>query len=376
MNLRLSLTIALLFAVEALATSSAALAITYKVTLLNPPGFGSEGRGISGPYQVGSGGGEATGGSTHALLWNSTADSFVDLNPPDFTVSYALGVSGNSQVGFGTRLAGHHALLWHGSAESFVDLDPGTFNGGTYAVGASNSTQVGYGLAIAPGQPTQSHALMWQGTAASVIDLTPELFFEAVANDASEESQVGSGRGTATGNLFHALLWHGTAASAVDLNPAGFESSEAFGVSGLSQVGSGYPSTGGDRHALLWNGTAASAVDLHPAGFDLSEARGVSAAGQVGFGIVGLNSSQHALFWNNTADSVIDLHPFLSDISSTLFASTAWGIADNSTIVGTAFDPFGGTYAILWTPVPEPHSLALIACSVMLAFIRRARCNL
>jgi hypothetical protein len=155
MNLRPDLVTALLVAVEALATSSTALAITYKATLLNPPGLGSEGRGISGSYQVGSGGGQSTGGSTHALLWNSTAESVVDLNPPDFTVSYALGVSGNSQVGFGTRLAGYHALLWHGSAESFVDLDPGTFNGGTYAVGASDTTQVGYGRTVAPGMPAK-----------------------------------------------------------------------------------------------------------------------------------------------------------------------------------------------------------------------------
>ena len=352
-----------------------ARAITYTATLLNPsPLVGSEGRGISAAIQVGYAGGDITGGSTHAVLWNSTAESMVDLNPVGFTVSYALGASGESQVGYGTRgPQPYHALLWNGTAASFVDLDPGTFLGGTFALGASATTQVGYGSTGAAGTLPRARALLWHGTAASAIDLTPALFSDATAYDASETSQVGSGHGFATGNLTHALLWTGTAASAVDLHPSRFDSSEAFGVSGASQVGSGYPSAGGDRHALLWNGTAASAVDLNPPGYILSEARAVSAAGQVGFGATDPLSAQHALMWKGSADSVVDLHPFLSSLGPTFFASNAWGISDNGTIVGTAFATEGGTYAVLWTPVPEPGSWALFACGLAFTMIMHTR---
>ncbi len=35
----------------------------------------------------------------HALLWNDTADSAVDLNPNGFRFSYGLGTNGTQQVG-------------------------------------------------------------------------------------------------------------------------------------------------------------------------------------------------------------------------------------------------------------------------------------
>jgi len=68
-------------------------------------------------------------------MWNSTATSWVDLHPAGFDVSYGLGASDDSQVGYGSQpLKGYHALLWKGTAASFVDLDPGTFLGGTYSL--------------------------------------------------------------------------------------------------------------------------------------------------------------------------------------------------------------------------------------------------
>ena len=62
---------------------------------------------------------------THALLWNGTADSFIDLHPAGFERSIAYAVAGNLQVGSanGAATGGmNQARLWHGSADSIVDL--------------------------------------------------------------------------------------------------------------------------------------------------------------------------------------------------------------------------------------------------------------
>jgi len=81
--------------------------------------------GINGSQQVGVGYGSATGDEYHALLWNGTAASYVDLNPSGFTSSGANGTNGTQQVGGGSGSATGgqgHALLWNGSANSYVDL--------------------------------------------------------------------------------------------------------------------------------------------------------------------------------------------------------------------------------------------------------------
>ncbi len=207
----------------------------------------------------------------HALLWNGTAASAVDLNPAGYTSSFAYGASGTTQVGYGYGTTGNnnHALLWNGTAASAVDLNPAGY---TYslAYGASGTKQVGYGDSTATGN--NDHALLWSGTAASFVDLNPAGYTSSAALGASGTTQVGYGFGTATGNNTHALLWNGTAASAVDLNPAGYTCSLAQAASGTMQVGyGGGTATGNNRHALLWSGTAASFVDLNaflPAGFN------------------------------------------------------------------------------------------------------------
>ena len=61
----------------------------------------SKAHGMSGTQQVGWGEKPATGYNDHALLWNSTAGSVVDLSPNGFTGSEALGTSGTQQVGYG-----------------------------------------------------------------------------------------------------------------------------------------------------------------------------------------------------------------------------------------------------------------------------------
>jgi autotransporter-associated beta strand protein len=146
---------------------------------LNPSGFvNSSASGTDGVHQVGDGSGPTTSNLTHALLWSGTAASAIDLNPSGFTFSNAGGVSGTQQVGTGygpstgTDQNGFpldHALVWNGTAASAVDLNPTGFSQ-SYANATNGSIQVGYGY-----ENNDNHALLWSGTAASAFDLNTGL---------------------------------------------------------------------------------------------------------------------------------------------------------------------------------------------------------
>src|SRR5205814_3999958 len=121
----------------------------------------SEAFAVSGGIQVGDGK-IPNAGPSHALLWNGSPDGVVDLNPLGFYESTAMGVSGDSQVGWGQPAAlgygNHHPLLWHNTAASVVDLLPAGYEY-SEAFATSNGSQVGY--ATFGGS---QHAMMWNGT--------------------------------------------------------------------------------------------------------------------------------------------------------------------------------------------------------------------
>jgi hypothetical protein len=237
-----------------------------------------------------------------AFCWFQTdplPDSYIDLNPPGFNLSWAQGISGNHQVGWGATTNIPHALLWSGTAASAIDLNPNGFFW-SEGIGIDGKQQIGYGARVAGGKT-------------------------------------------------HALLWKATAASAIDLTPAGFTDSWGYSTNGSQQVGAG--KTGNNSvHALLWNETAASVVDLNPAGFIQSWAEATNGTDQVGYGEIHSDSSEHALVWSGTAERFIDLQTFLPKFYT---QSKAFGIAANGNVVGTAYN--SNTYqwnAIEWIPVP------------------------
>src|ERR1044071_3675061 len=57
------------------------------------------------------------GNFTHAMLWNGSASSWVDLTPSLSTNSGVAGVAAGQQVGF----AGFHGAIWAGTPESMID---------------------------------------------------------------------------------------------------------------------------------------------------------------------------------------------------------------------------------------------------------------
>ena len=290
----------------------------------------------------------------------------VDLNPAALTESWASGVGGGQQVGYGCYgLASSYsvrAMLWTGNADSAVDLNPYGFTW-SGAEDTDGAQQAGWGRVYYmvggrhPYLVNYVHAVLWTGSAASAVDLHPAGFAESWAYGVGGGQQVGEGliyyytpkKGGSSVSQYHALLWTGSAASAVDLHPAGFTSSLAWGVGSGQQVGYGFihystNKKGGSSvsqcHALLWTGSAASVVDLHPTGFTSSAAYRVSGGHQVGYGTC-TDGIQHALVWAGSAASVVDLHP------AGFTSSIARGI-NGVQQVGYGFYSDGTQHALLW----------------------------
>jgi hypothetical protein len=124
--------------------------------------------------------GTFTEDETHALLWNGSASNYVDLNPAGFLVgSAATAISGNQEVGYGappgTNLedtlggSNYHALVWNGTAASYVDLNPDGFIG-SEALGTNGYQQVGLAYATTISYYTPE-AFLWDGSADSAVNL-------------------------------------------------------------------------------------------------------------------------------------------------------------------------------------------------------------
>ena len=168
----------------------------------------------------------------------------------------ALATDGTQQVGSGESpsFSNDHALLWNGTAESAVDLNPaGSLQ--SFAYGVSGGQQVGQIAMNVPGRGTVFHATLWTGSATSAVDLQPtNLFFpNSIALGTNGRFQVGVGdTGGNTGNS--ALLWAGTPDSAVNLGAllTGFSNSTANSIDDAGNVfGIGYDNAG-KMHAIEW----------------------------------------------------------------------------------------------------------------------------
>src|SRR5688500_52774 len=205
-------------AAAACALCSAVACAQYTVEILNWPLVPA-----ASSYGAGAGGGQQVGhtnlflaGPSHALLWEGSAKSLVDLHPSGWDASYAMATDGKRQVGWRESHSGNtgqFATMWSGTSESWVDLhDPSTYIE-TNALGNSGDVQVGVG--VLPSEDFR--AVMWRNTAASITSLHPGHLFRSKAFATDGKQQVGH---AAEANLvLHAALWTGTAESFVDLHP-------------------------------------------------------------------------------------------------------------------------------------------------------------
>jgi len=219
----------------------------------------SEAYGIRGSQVVGRGGRSVGGDITavHALMWpDALPDRVVDLNPDGYEGSGAFATTGDRQGGYGILNGGHgvpRALLWSSTADSFVDVTPGWSDGG-FILAMSGEQQVGILRVKPPEESLQQHAALWSGTAASAIDLHPVGFTTSSAEDTNERQQVGYGVGIASGGKSHALLWNGDNV-VLDLHrflPADAVGSYAGGIDDDGTVVGSASFAGGVSRAVMW----------------------------------------------------------------------------------------------------------------------------
>lgn len=308
-------------------------------------------------------------GPSHALLWEGSAKSLVDLHPAGWDASFAVGTDGDRQVGWRERhtgAVGSFATMWGGSPKGWVDLHNATYDE-THANGISGDMQVGFGFLKNAG----TRAVMWRDTAASIVSLHPEGFDRSWAWATDGIFQAGFAQET---NARHAALWSGTAKSHIDLHPSGYLISEATGVAGAQQVGRA-GAVSGAWHAGLWQGAAASFVDLNPGKGFGSQAHATNGLMQVGE-FAAFAGPVHASVWMGTAGSMLDLHITLpAAYHGQGELSRATGIDEFGNIVGWATHvPTGANHAILWRPVPELSSVVVLGLlTLFTTLMRRTR---
>lgn len=347
------------------------------VPLATPQSGISYARGSDGPYQVGSNNfgflGEVAG------IWQSSPETFVNLNPTGATTSRAFGAQGGFQVGE-SRFGGvYQASLWSGTAESFINLEPAGASGSS-ARAVANGVQVGHAAFGA-----EVHAAYWAGSSASFVDLNPTGVIGSVAYGTDGSQHVGAvllpGGFGVPAQHSEAALWNGTSNAWVNLHQASSFNSTAYAVQGGHQVGEVTFSTG--TVASLWSGTAASWVNLHPTGATTSLANDVLDEFQVGMavfgGSVGVTGNQiggaaHAYLWMGSAESGIDLHTYLPGWFTSTATGISYGPGGDLYISGYGLNASGGLEAFVLygpEPVPEPGTIAILAGAATLLTARR-----
>ena len=150
-----------------------------------------------------------------------------------------------------------HAILWNGTAASAVDLHPTNLSGFAWSVAydVAGNQQTGSGKGLALDAP--SHALLWTGTADSAVDLHPTNLanaFSSIAYSTNGVYQVGLAEFGAGAETPRAILWSGAPDSAVDLHsllPPEFLSSRAYSIDSQGRV-FGLAYGPGGLHAVMW----------------------------------------------------------------------------------------------------------------------------
>ncbi len=298
------------------------------------------------------------GGGEHAALWiDGTADNYVDLHPAGFNGSFSaiLGMDPASQVGYAQQILpdgvtlSYHAILWNGSAASAVDLFP-NLPGASHAIaaGCGGGQQAGWTVFNDPGRPFLSpgmHAFLWNGTAASAVDLHPDGFLLSAALGTDGNQQVGYAYDWSFNS--HALVWTGSAGSVVDLTPATASSAQANACRNGMQVGWVQDDSG--QHAAIWSGTADSVINLDAisgSGFDGSVATGIDENGViVGYTNNGGMGSQ-AVMWIPLKVNQVPVADAGADQNVTTSDTTASVVLDGS----ASYDPDAGdTLTYQWT---------------------------
>ena len=240
--------------------------------------------------------------------------------------------------------------MWSGSAGSVVDLHPAGYSG-SIAYGTDGSAQVGASAAAV----NESHASLWLGTAGSFIDLHPASGYEwSEAYGIANGIQVGMAE-----NL--PVIWRGTSTSMIVLPRYKNGLGGAGAIAGNQIVG--VSNAGGTAHALLWD---VMTLELTV----LGDGRATDTNGSVQVGFAGQFGAEKAKAWFSVPGTELDLHQYLPP---EFVWSRAMGIDENGTVVGFGEIQSIGQVPIVWTPVPEPAAVSVLAVGALYLVTRKRR---
>jgi hypothetical protein len=303
----------------------------YKVIFLPTPNDFGEAYAAGGGQIVGT----AFGSGGGPFLWEGPPyDKYVRLMPAGFDGAIVRGVGERFQVGEGRKDGRQHALVWNGTAKSFIDLDSADY-AGTAAYATDGKSQVG----AAGTDPNGSvgHAILWHGSANSLVDLNPSGYESSHAYGVWGNVQVGQLEG------YYACLWRGTPESMRRLPSIEPQfGSAAFGIRGDQIVGES------SNVAMIWSATTLKRTSLGSPGAAYAT-NGLYQVGVTayGFGAGGPFTDLRAVRWSGRAGTALDLHHFLPP---GFRQSRALGIDENGVIVGWAYGDFISQKAVAWVP--------------------------
>ena len=345
-----------MFAVGILAVLASSATADWQSIVLDPSGStGAFGTAISNGNFFG---GTVFGDHIEAGGWTS-GNTWFSLHPQSgYPSSWIRGAYANQQVGVLGTKQGDRAAVWNGTAQSYVDLHPPeAFQSAAFAT--DGVSQVG--SVIFEGGVT--HGARWNSTNAWT-NLTPSGFLGSGAYTVDAGLAGGSVR-IPTGYR-HASVWSGGASSWRDLHPPTLlADSEIYGIRNGTAVGMV------NYKAALWDINSAAITDLHPAGAYSSSAWAIQGENIVGSAM--FIGPHHAICWTGSQHSVVDLHQFLEP---TFYASEALAVTSNAEgiyVIGYARDYQDTMHAVLWiNSVPEPDPVVvfisfLIGCALLRA---------
>jgi autotransporter-associated beta strand protein len=329
------------------------------------------------------------------MAWQGTAASYNDLHsvlPSWMTDSTAAAVSGTQVVGTAYDTGGTaHAIAWNTAGTQFVDLTPSGYAGADGE--ATNGSQQAGDLIAAGGN---SHAATWYGTASNYVDLQSYLPGGYVGSTAYGVDSSGRIVGVAydANSVGTAVLWMPVAANLVWAGGLGGNSWDVTATKNWLNTGAGnarglfnnldnvtFNDSGSTSGAVTLNGA------LQPGSVTLSMTSAASAYAFSGTGSITGNTS---LVMNGVG--TLTLSNTNSYTGGTfveggkLIVTSRWAIADGTNLYvgrpGSLFAPVvpaPGSLDVA-APVPEPATWALLAAGIGCLFLRRRcwrlrRCN-
>jgi probable HAF family extracellular repeat protein len=323
-------------------------AVTYSVAFLGDLGGGwSSAAAINDSGQIVGSSANASGVG-HAYVW-STDNSMYDLGA---VISSTLSSSASDINNVGAVVGKTHDSVTFADRPFLYNPEAGvsSFLGdvcGTASAVNDSGQIAGTYISQAHGSPTIAYR---RGANGTMVDLYSTQNLSAYA--------INSAGAVVGYNNYNIIVWPANGGYSTFPGFGGIYS-WCYDISDFGLiVGSAYNSSN-QRHGFvrLLNGTM---IDL-----GYGEATGVNESGAV-VGWTYVNSRQCAYVWNQAAGfTYLDAAGYSS--------CTASDINENGWVSGTAYDAAGASHAVLWQPVPDPPSGAVLSIGIcgLTALLRR-----